>query len=119
MRMQEDKNEKLPKQFLYPFHGGSMQPINATKKMTKLRARLACFCLAPTGFNLTRSAGWLAAALLFLLVPLAQAQFGSSLTGTVLDSSDAAIPGASVTLTNSATQQTQTTTSNATGFYHF
>ena len=90
-----------------------MQPINATKMIKNLRARLA-----RTGLN-THSAGWLAAALLFLLIPGAQAQFGSSLSGTVLDSTKAAIPNASVTLTNTATQQTQTTTSNATGFYHF
>ena len=101
-----------------------MQPIKATIKMTNLRARLACTdlaCtdLAPTGLNIRRSASWLAAALLFLLVPLAHAQFGSSLSGTVLDSTNAAIPNASVTLTNAATQQTQTTTSNATGFYRF
>lgn len=96
-----------------------MQPINATKKMTNLRARLACTCLARTGINISRIAAWLAVALLFLLVPMAQAQFGSSLSGTVLDSSKAAIPNASVRLTNTATQQTQSATSNATGFYHF
>jgi hypothetical protein len=91
-----------------------MQAINATTRTTNLRAGLACAAL-----NKLRSVGWLAVALLALLVPAAQAQFGSSITGTVLDSSGAAIPGASVTLTNAATQQTQTTTSNATGFYRF
>jgi Carboxypeptidase regulatory-like domain len=96
-----------------------MQPSNATTKMINLRAVLARTGLARTGLNITRSAAWLTAAVLFLLVPLAQAQFGSSLSGTVLDSTQAAIPNASVTLTNAATQQTQTTTSNATGFYRF
>ncbi len=96
-----------------------MQSINATKKMTNLRARLACSSLARTGLNIPRIAAWLVVAVLFLLVPRAQAQFGSSLSGTVLDSSNAAIPNASVTLTNIATQQTQSATSNATGFYRF
>jgi hypothetical protein len=59
------------------------------------------------------------AALLLLLSPQLRAQFGSSLSGTVLDSSGAAIPGASVSLTNAGTQQTQTVSTNNTGFYRF
>ena len=62
---------------------------------------------------------WLAAALLLLLSPQLRAQFGSSLSGTVLDPSGAAIPGASVTLTNAGTQQTQTSITNDTGFFRF
>jgi hypothetical protein len=57
--------------------------------------------------------------LLILFAATAHAQFGSSLSGTVLDSSGAAISNAAVTLTNSATQQARTSTTNATGAYHF
>ncbi len=53
------------------------------------------------------------------LLPAARAQFGSSLSGTVLDPTGAAIPGADVILTNNATQVAQTVTTNATGFYSF
>ena len=49
----------------------------------------------------------------------ALAQFGSSLNGTVQDSSGAVIPGATVTLTNSATQQKKTATSSSNGTYNF
>jgi hypothetical protein len=59
-------------------------------------------------------------AALFSLAPGAlRAQFGSSITGTVLDPTGAAIPGATVTLKNSATQVTQTAQSGATGTYRF
>jgi hypothetical protein len=51
-------------------------------------------------------------------VPL-QAQFNASLTGSVQDSSGALIPGAKVTLTNSATQQVRTLTTNGSGIYSF
>src|SRR5580658_10359375 len=56
--------------------------------------------------------------LLFLALPI-HAQFGSSLSGTVVDASGAAMQGATVTLTNKATGQTATVTTNGTGFYHF
>ena len=59
--------------------------------------------------------------LLFLILAAvpARAQFGSSLSGTVLDPSGAAIPNATATLTNAATQQKFASTTNATGAYHF
>jgi hypothetical protein len=58
--------------------------------------------------------------LFFLLIALpARAQFGASLSGTVLDTSGAAIPNATATLTNSATQQKMVSATNATGAYHF
>jgi hypothetical protein len=47
------------------------------------------------------------------------AQFGASLSGTVLDPTGASISQAKVTLTNPATQMTQVSTSNETGAYHF
>ena len=67
-----------------------------------------------------RIACWTAAFLLLLIfvVPV-HAQFGASLAGTVLDQTGASIPQATVTLTNAATQVTQTSTTNDTGAYHF
>jgi hypothetical protein len=57
--------------------------------------------------------------LLLLIAPALHAQFGGSLNGTVTDQSGAVIPGATVVLTNPATQAAKTTTTNATGFYTF
>ncbi|HEY1807080.1 MAG TPA: carboxypeptidase regulatory-like domain-containing protein [Acidobacteriaceae bacterium] len=53
------------------------------------------------------------------LAPGAQAQFKASLRGTVSDPSGAVIPGASVTLTNKDTNQTQTATTDPSGIYTF
>lgn len=50
---------------------------------------------------------------------LAQSFTTGDITGTVLDPSGAAVPGATVKLTNTATGSTQTTTSNSTGAYRF
>src|SRR5450631_1444449 len=47
------------------------------------------------------------------------AQFSGSIQGTVLDASDAAVPKATVTLTNTDTQVTQDTVTNDTGVYRF
>src|SRR5437879_1591650 len=55
----------------------------------------------------------------FSLSASAYAQFSASLAGTVQDSSGAIIPKATATLTNLGTQQTQTATTNDTGFYRF
>jgi hypothetical protein len=46
-------------------------------------------------------------------------QFGASLQGTVEDSSGNVVPGASVTINNNNTQQTQTQTTGDTGYYRF
>jgi hypothetical protein len=63
---------------------------------------------------------WIGALSLFILfAATVHAQFGSSLSGTVLDSTGAAISHAAVTLTNSGTQQVWTATTNDTGAYHF
>jgi hypothetical protein len=53
------------------------------------------------------------------LATQAFAQFGSSLSGTVEDTSGAVIPNATVTLTNLATQVQKTTTTGGSGFYRF
>ena len=55
--------------------------------------------------------------LMWFLVPSLHAQFGASLSGTVTDSSGAVVPGAKVTITNTATQAQKTATSSAQGFY--
>ncbi|HMG84135.1 MAG TPA: TonB-dependent receptor [Terracidiphilus sp.] len=63
---------------------------------------------------------WIALMVLIVLtVTPAHAQFGASLGGTVLDPSGAAVPNATVTLINTGTQQTQTKTTNDTGFFIF
>jgi hypothetical protein len=57
---------------------------------------------------------------LFLLAGLsARAQFNASLSGTVLDPTQAIIPGATVKITNDATQATQTVTSSDAGTFQF
>ena len=48
-----------------------------------------------------------------------RAQTQGGITGTVTDSSGAPIPGASVTVTNTATRGTRETTTNAEGLYTF
>jgi hypothetical protein len=55
---------------------------------------------------------------LFLALPAARAQRSTaSINGTVKDSTGAVVPGATVTLTNTATNVVQTAVSNATGDY--
>ena len=50
---------------------------------------------------------------------LAHAQFRASLRGTVTDQQGAAVPDATVTLTNTATNQKMVATSDANGIYQF
>jgi len=58
-------------------------------------------------------------AFLLLASVAAKAQFSASLSGSVLDPTQAVIPGATVTLTNDATQATQTAISGGQGTYRF
>ena len=53
------------------------------------------------------------------LVIAAQAQFRASLRGTVTDSQGAVVPGATVTLVNTDTNNTMVSTSDANGIYDF
>jgi hypothetical protein len=61
----------------------------------------------------------LSGAVLLLATVAAHAQFNASLSGTVQDTTQAVIGGATVTLTNDATQATQTATSSSGGAYQF
>jgi hypothetical protein len=63
------------------------------------------------------SVGTALVALLFS--SFAYAQFNASLSGTVTDPTGAVIPGATVTLRDTATQSLRTTTSAAQGTYQF
>lgn len=58
-------------------------------------------------------------AVLLLFLPTASAQTTSSISGTVRDTSDALVPGASVTLINEASKATRTATSNGEGYFDF
>jgi hypothetical protein len=58
-------------------------------------------------------------AVLVLLLPAVYAQTSSSISGTVLDSANALVPGAKVTLTNEANKGVRTANSNGEGFFNF
>lgn len=55
----------------------------------------------------------------FLFPSMAQAQFRASLRGTITDPNGGAIVGATVTLTNTSTNETLTSTTDANGIYQF
>jgi len=91
-----------------------MQRIDFKRVLSEFQKTLS---LVP---SLHRQWMWVLCLLILILSALpVHAQFGSSLSGTVLDPSGAAIPNATVTLSNAATQQQQVSVTNATGAYHF
>ncbi len=53
------------------------------------------------------------------LVPCAWAQENATIVGTIVDASNAVVPNADITLTNTATSQVRTATSNSSGIYLF
>jgi hypothetical protein len=65
------------------------------------------------------SAFLISLAAILLLVPAADAQYRASLRGVVTDPQGAVIPGATVTLTNTETNEKQVSTSDASGIYNF
>ena len=68
-------------------------------------------------FGLLRGVG--IASILFICATVATAQFRAAVQGVVSDSAGAAVPGATVILNNKDTNQSQTATTNAGGFYRF
>ena len=52
-----------------------------------------------------------------LLIPCAWAQENATIVGTVVDASNAVVPNAEITLTNTATGQVRKATSNSSGIY--
>jgi hypothetical protein len=66
-----------------------------------------------------RALGLLFVLALFLLPVCAHAQFNASLSGSVLDSTKAAIPGAKVTLNNPSTQQSRSSVTSGAGSFSF
>jgi hypothetical protein len=95
----------------------SPQPFEETAMQTTLPARSGR-ALSARIRSIIPDVKWCLAVLLAigLWIPQASAQFGSSVGGTVLDPTGAAIPNAKVVLTNVSTQQVYTQTTNATGF---
>src|ERR1700738_3307713 len=57
--------------------------------------------------------------MVLLLVPCAWAQENATIVGTVVDASNAVVPNAEITLTNTATIQVRTATSNTSVIYLF
>src|SRR6202048_3799475 len=57
--------------------------------------------------------------MVLLLVPCAWAQENATIVGTVADASNAVVPNAEITLTNTATSQVRQATSNTSGLYSF
>ncbi len=61
----------------------------------------------------------LSLAAILLLVPAAHAQYRASLRGVITDPQGAIVPGATVTLTNTETNEKQVSTSDGSGIYNF
>jgi hypothetical protein len=79
-----------------------------------------CFGEKAQSCRLVRfGAGLVAMLMLMLWMPLAHAQTTAQISGTVTDTTGAAIPGAQVSLVNEATQDTRTVTTNGVGLYSF
>src|SRR5882757_11101779 len=57
--------------------------------------------------------------MVLLLTPCAWAQENATIVGTVVDASNAVVPNAEITLTNTTTSQIRQTTSNTSGIYLF
>ncbi|HRH43011.1 MAG TPA: carboxypeptidase-like regulatory domain-containing protein, partial [Pyrinomonadaceae bacterium] len=70
--------------------------------------------------QIARSFRWLLGGMMILgLSIISFAQFRASIQGTVTDSTEAIVVGATITLSNPATNQTFTTKTNESGFYRF
>jgi Carboxypeptidase regulatory-like domain len=69
--------------------------------------------------NLFQTRFVLMCAMLLLFVPVANAQYRASIQGVVTDAQGGVIPGAKLTLTDTATNEKQVRTSSAVGVYNF
>jgi len=81
----------------------------------KDRARLTTF----GGTMKSRVLFFILGTILFLPALTVRAQFSASLSGTVQDATHAVVPGATVTLLNTANQQSRTAVASGTGSYRF
>ena len=93
-----------------------MQSTQSRDTNVRTASRRAGFTRA---LNLAAGRFGLLAATGLLLTPLAHAQYRTSIQGVVTDTSGAVIPDATLTLTNTGTNQKQVRTSNAAGVYNF
>jgi hypothetical protein len=91
--------------------------VSAGKSKEKLNFPYLEDFMRKASFSLFRLA--LTAALVAVFSVVANAQFRAGVQGVVTDGVGGVVPGASVTLTNKDTNQTQTTTSSDDGFYRF
>lgn len=91
-----------------------MQRTKATKEIVR-----SCGEFVRTVVIKKAWAGWFLIALLSAIVPMARAQYRTSIQGVVTDSTGALIPGATLTLTDIGTNETQVRTSDAKGVYNF
>src|SRR5207237_1343441 len=80
-------------------------PMRTTLAFLKIRRGMFCFLFAIVALG-------------FSLPAAAQTLYGS-LVGTVTDETGLAVPGATVTITHTETNQTREGTTNATGGYNF
>lgn len=63
--------------------------------------------------------GLFVAAAVLIAAPQVRAQYRASIQGVVTDPSGGVVPGATLTLTDDATNEKRTTTSNGDGIYNF
>jgi hypothetical protein len=90
--------------------------MQSNQRSTDAKGRSSAF--HATMRTLLSKTAWLPVILL-LLAPLAQAQYRASIQGVVADPTGAVIPGATLTLTDTATNKSITATSNGEGLYNF
>ncbi len=91
-----------------------MQTIGAVTQITTRRSGSVSTQRAPLGIL-----SCLAALLFLVLAPLAHAQYRASIQGVVTDTTGALIPGATLTLTDTGTNEKQVRTSDSNGVFNF
>jgi hypothetical protein len=86
----------------FPYANSASVPPSSKKQSAKLRFVGSCV-----------------AAAVLVATPQARAQYRASIQGVVTDPSGGLIPGATLTLTDDATNEKRTATSNGSGIYNF